>query len=249
MNAKSTILRKIHQVIDLPEDLYHTLPQYIRMIQNMAGLSSSCLFLIDYYNGEIPYVSPRILSRKSCDAIQQEPDQFFAEHIPAEEQTLFLKSNKACLQFIHSQDPETRQDFTFSYSLHLMDGPVQYAMHLNISPIALSPEGTVWLAMGSLDPATDIDVGSIFLRRKSVNRWYKYASTLDSFVQVPPLILSNAERELLLLIAKGLSLREIAHYLHRTLHAIISRKRKVFKKLNATSKSQALIRAQNLRLL
>ncbi len=86
------------------------------------------------------------------------------------------------------------------------------------------------------------------IARRVMSHFASRASQRERPVHAPAVVLTDRENEVLLRVAKGFTLPEIAAQLHLSRHTIADYVKQIYRKLNVSSRAEAALEAQRLGL-
>jgi DNA-binding NarL/FixJ family response regulator len=91
--------------------------------------------------------------------------------------------------------------------------------------------------------------GNVIIRKQGESGYWSYDLDLKRWIRKPDIVLSDAEKEVLLLSAQGYTIEAIANASNRAKDTIKSRRRAIFEKLGVKSITEALAFAVNHKLI
>jgi DNA-binding CsgD family transcriptional regulator len=220
-------------------------------LEAFAHLTYQSLYIIDYYNKNFLYVSenPLFLCGHSPDEVKEMGYNFYLEHIPAEEVEMLLEINRAGFDFITSLSFEEKIEHTISYDFHLLNEKRKTLVNHKMTPLLLTDDGSVWLAVSAVSLSSYKDAGHIEMRKKGATNYWCYSLERHKWQQVKVPILSNREKDILLLSARGYTMSEIADRLCMSINTVKFDKTNIFDRLKADSITEALAVASNFKML
>lgn len=205
----------------------------------------------DYFRQNFMYFSDNMawLCGESAGRIQREGFGFYMKHMSGSDRQMLLELNRIGWEFIDGVPVESRLDYTITYDLHIVNGRRRRLVHHRITPLALSDNGHVWLALGTISIAARSIPGDIRAKKHGSNTYYEYSIQSRRWVEKEERPLSETERDVLTLSAQGYTMSEIADMLCKSIDAIKSCKQSLFSRLNVRNISEAISLAVNYKLL
>jgi DNA-binding CsgD family transcriptional regulator len=138
-------------------------------------------------------------------------------------------------QLLNRQPVEDRPKLTLSYDFHLNNcGQIQLINH-RMTPLVLAPNGQVWLTLCFVSMSNHDEPGNVIIRKQGESGYWSYDLDLKRWIRKPDIVLSDAEKEVLLLSAQGYTIEAIANASNRAKDTIKSRRRAIFEKLGVKS--------------
>ncbi len=247
MKDKDLLLGDYHAV-SIDEVDYGRLPFYIEQARSFARITASCVFVVDYCEGNIPYASSRLLDSQCTDEMMNDSFAYFSTRIPHDEVEKLKEISKAAFDFIQKLPVGERMLYTMSFGFHLIENNVKLMMFRHVTPLALSSKGDVWLLIGIISTSSDVAPGFSVLRGNDNGEYYEYDYNEHRYVQCSGKVLGNTDRKILILSSQGYSVDAIAAALCKSADTIRSRKKKLFQDLGVKTITEAIVKARNLML-
>jgi len=248
--AVNTIIR---EKWNIPKGLQKAFSK--KEIESMfRSFSQSCggdYYMLDYYNNKI-FVDDRsssILCGYPKEIADKEGLDFLKRVIIPTNQDWANQVNKVAFAFFFNYEEKRRMDLTLSYDLGVrtISGSKCVLLH-KITPFKLCKNGNLWLGLCNVSEA---------LYEDSKNEAYivdteqgkKYNFINGSFVLSKEEVLANKEKQILKLIAKGVTTAEIGKRLGVSETVLNRNKRKIFDKLGVDSSASAIYKAYMEKLI
>lgn len=118
-----------------------------------------------------------------------------------------------------------------------------------LTPIALSKDGKIWLAICIISLASGNKPGNVIIKKPGANIFYQYEFSSQKWKIRNELVLSDIEREVLFLSAQGYTMNDIAELICKSIDTVKACKRNLFSKMEVKNISEAITYAQNHQLL
>ena len=146
--------------IRLPEELdYSHVNEYIRSAEAFSRLSYQSVYIIDYFRQNFLYVSPNpmFLCGMSPEQMKELGYRFYLGYVPEDEQPMLLTLNKAGFAFFNDIPVDERKDWYISYDFHILNEGKKILVNHKLTPLALTSDGRIWLALCVVSAATHTD--------------------------------------------------------------------------------------------
>ena len=233
-----------------PED-YARAEYYKQAAEAISKITYESVYIIDYYKRNFLYVSPNplFLCGFSPNEVKGLGYNFYTTRVPDDEVSLLLKINAIGFRFFNNHPLEERPLFSISYDFHINNNGEYVLVNHKLTPLAMDPYGHMWLAMCFVSISSHDKPGNIEVRKLGQSDYWKFDLDLDRWIKAPGVKLTEGEKEVLLLSARGLTVDEIAERVHRAKDSIKSRRRAIFEKLGVKSISEAIAFVTNDKLI
>lgn len=232
------------------EEYQQTIDILVQAAKAFARSTHQCVYIIDYFKQNFLYTSGNLATWCGEDAeyMQKSGYQFYLKHIPQEELEMLAEINNKGFQFYDKLPLEERLKYTISYDFHLINGRISRLVNHHLTPILLTPEGRIWLALCTISMSAHNAPGHILLQREDSSRMYEYSREHHEWIKKDDLLLSLTEHQVLTLSAQGYTMNEIAEMLCRSIDTIKTCKRLLFVKFGVKNIAEAISYATNYRL-
>ena len=118
-----------------------------------------------------------------------------------------------------------------------------------LTPLALTSDGRIWLALCVVSAATHSDAGHIEMHRVGSSEFFEYDIKSRRWDQRQMPTLSEGERAVLILSIQGYTMSEIADKICLSPDTIKKYRQRIFEKLDVRNISEAIVAAANNKLL
>lgn len=238
--------------VKLPEELdYSRVDEFVRSAQAFSRTTYQSVYIIDYFRQNFLYVSPNpmFLCGLSPEQMMEMGYQFYLKFVPEDDQALLLDINRAGFAFFNSLPVDERIDFFISYDFHILtDGRKKLVNH-KLTPIALTSDGRVWLALCVVSASNRTSVGHIEMHRVGSPDFFEYNRLTRRWDKRCTPSLSDGEKSVITLSIQGFTMSEIADRMCLSHDTIKKYRRQIFEKLDVRNISEAIIAATNNKLL
>ena len=152
--------------------------------------------------------------------------------------------------FLFNEIPFTeRFDYTISYDFHIIRGKKLRLVNHNLTPMVLTKDGRIWLALCTISMSARNAPGYIIMKKSGSKSYYEYSLDKHKWIKKEGITLSETERDVLVLSAQGYTMNDIADKLCKSVDTIKACKRALFSKLGVRNIAEALSYATNYKLL
>lgn len=242
MNNLLSISTDKYNVANIPSVVLETL---ISSVRAFANLSLQGLYLIDLYENKFLYVSdnPLLLCGHSVEEVQNLGYHFFEQHVPKAELSKLKEWNAEGLKFLEERNERDKALCSLSYHFHLDDGRHRRLVRQELTPIYFMPDGKIRLVLCSVSPSPYSSAGHVIVSHKTMFAHWHYSEVEHAWHACKNVKLNDTDMEIIRLSISGLNMKEIAEKLCLTEVAVKARKSKIFRKLDVSSISGAIVQA------
>ncbi len=238
--------------IRLPEELdYSRVNEYIRSAEAFSRSSYQSVYIIDYFRQNFLYVSPNpmFLCGLSPEQMKELGYRFYLGYVPEDEQPMLLTLNKAGFAFYNDIPADERKDWYISYDFHILNEGKKILVNHKLTPLALTSDGRIWLALCVVSAATHTDAGNIEMHRTGTSEFFEYNISSRRWNRRQMPTLSGGEKSVLTLSIQGYTMSEIAYKICLSPDTIKKYRKRIFEKLEVRNISEAIVAATNNKLL
>ena len=131
--------------------------------QAFAQTTYQSIYIIDYYRKNFLYVSdnPLFLCGHTADEVRQMGYGFYLSHVPEDEVPMLTELNRSGFRAFYDEPVENRRQCMMSYDFHITHGDRLLLVNHKITPLAMTPEGRVWLALCTVSLSPHKEAGHI----------------------------------------------------------------------------------------
>ncbi len=238
--------------IRFPEELdYSRVDEYIRSAEAFSRSSYQSVYIIDYFRQNFLYVSPNpmFLCGLSPERVKELGYRFYLDFVPEDEQPMLLTLNKAGFAFYNDIPTDERKDWHISYDFHILNEGKKILVNHKLTPLALTSDGRIWLALCVVSAATHTDAGHIEMHRVGSSDFFEYNLTTRRWDKRQMPVLTDGEKSVLALSIQGYTMTEIADRICLSPVTIKKYRQRIFDKLDVRNISEAIVAATNNKLL
>ena len=126
---------------------YQRAQPYVEAAQAFAQTTYQSIYIIDYFRKNFLYVSdnPLFLCGHTADEVRQMGYGFYLSHVPEDEVPMLTELNRSGFRAFYDEPVENRRQCMMSYDFHITHGDRLLLVNHKITPLAMTPEGRVWL--------------------------------------------------------------------------------------------------------
>lgn len=215
-------------------------------LAEFSQLSRSCIFTVDVFKERYDFASDHFAdlfgyNPSQIKTIRKQGD-LLEERIHPDDRRQLIDYQIEHGQFIYSLPPEERNDYQQIFQIRMLNTRQQY---VNVTSrhqvIQKDRSGKAWIIMGVMDLSPDQTPADKVIR-SVVNR--KTGEILTSALTPAEKLLTNREREILLLIRQGCLSKEIAYKLNLSLYTVNNHRKNILAKLSVNNMIEALNRTE-----
>lgn len=238
--------------VRLPDELDYTrVSEYVRAAEAFSRSSYQSVYIIDYFRQNFLYVSPNpmFLCGLSPEDMKELGYRFYLDYVPEEEQPMLLSLNRAGFDFYNNISVAERKDWYISYDFHILNAGRKILVNHKLTPLALTSDGRIWLALCVVSAATHTDAGHIEMHRAGSSDFFEYNMDTHCWNKRQMPVLTDGEKLVLTLSIQGYTMSEIADRMCFSPVTIKKYRQRIFEKLDVRNISEAIVAATNNRLL
>ena len=142
---------------------YQRVQPYVEAAQAFAQTTYQSIYIIDYYRKNFLYVSdnPLFLCGHTADEVHRMGYGFYLSHVPEDEVPMLTELNRSGFRAFYEEPVEIRRQCMMSYDFHIAHGNRQLLVNHKITPLAMTTEGRVWLALCTVSLSPHKEAGHI----------------------------------------------------------------------------------------
>lgn len=238
-------------VYPLTEEDHHHSELLIKSFDAMARTTYQSIYVLDFENKNFLYVSdnPLFLCGHTSEEVKELGYPFFMNHIPLAEQEMLREISQTGINFINKLPRDERTFYTIFCDFHLVSDKKKILVHHKFTPLFLTKEGHIRLAVCTVSLSSHRRAGHIEIHKSGIAPYWKYSLETHRWKEHQGIILNEKEIRILFMSAQGNTMNEMADKLCMALDTIKSHKRKLFEKLNVQNITKAISFATNYKLL
>lgn len=233
------------------ENCYKWMEPYLRMLDACSRTIYQSMYIIDYDKMSFMYVSdnPLFLCGYTSKEVKEMGFDFYSLCIPERERELLPEANKVVCAFFDGMPENERILYTVSCDFHLLHHKKEILINHKQSPVFLSKDGKIRLAVCSVSLSAFSDAGHLEVRKKGSGEVWRYCRESDKWRIFPDVQLTEREHSILALSAQGLTIRDMSERLYITEVTVKHHRTRLFEKLEVGNITEVLFMAINDRKL
>lgn len=160
-----------------------------------------------------------------------------------------LTINRAGFAFYEGIPVKERKEWYISYDFHILDNGRKTLVNHKMTPLELTSDGCIWLALCVVTAATHADAGHIEMHHAGTSDFYEYNVVSRKWKKKRMPVLTDGEKSVLMLSIQGYTMAEIADKICLSTDTVKKYRQRIFVKLNVRNVSEAIVAATNSKLL
>ncbi|MGL5683747.1 MAG: response regulator transcription factor [Marinifilaceae bacterium] len=217
---------------------YDKITPYISLLEGVARISNQCFGLIDFYKGQVLYISnnPMFLHGLDNNTVKKLGSDFNKKYVTHRENQMTIEIIKAWFTFINEQTHELKKEFSLSYDYHLKDKLINISM----SATELCPEGKPWLVISNAKISPNSTAGNATIYKSNSREKWRYCTEGKRWLSDEQIILSDIEQHVIRYSIQGKTELEISELIFRSIDGLKSIKRRMFRKMEVSNITEAV---------
>lgn len=239
-----------NSVYNITEEDYQQTNILINAAKAFARSTHQCVYIIDYFKQNFLYISENLAywCGETSDKIKNFSYQFYLDYVPEKELQMLLEINKKGFELFNEIPLKERLDYTISYDFHIMQGKKLRLVNHHLTPMILTKDGHIWLALCTISMSARTTPGYIIMKKSHFQSYYEYSLEMHKWIKKEGITLSETERDVLILSAQGYTMNNIADKLCKSIDTIKACKRALFSKMEVKNIAEALSYVTNYKL-
>lgn len=249
--SKNDFFISANSVYNISDEEYERVELLINAAKAFARATHQCVYIIDYFRKGFLYVSDNVemLCGEPVEKVREFGYDLYLKHVPEEELQMLLEINREGFNMANAIEPEEKVHYTISYDFHLINGKKKQLINHTLTPMMMTRDGRIWLALCTIAPSTKNKPGNVVLKKDGENWCYTYSLETHQWGREEAVTLTETERDILRLSSQGYTMDEIATMLCKSIDTIKTYKKRLFAKLEVRSIAEALSYATNYKLI
>lgn len=238
-------------VHDISDADYKQVNLLVNAAKAFARSTHQGVYIIDYFKMNFLYVSDNLANwcGMPADKIREFGYQLYINQVPEDEQKMLVEINKSGFDLFDTFPLKERPDYTISYDFHIMQGRKPQLINHHLTPMVLTKDGRIWLALCTVAMSARNTPGHIVMRKANNDEYFEYSLEKHKWLVKKNVALSETERDVLTLSAQGYTMNDIADKLCKSVDTVKACKRVLFAKLGVKNIAEALSYATNNKLV
>ena len=221
---------------------YQRMQPYVEAAQAFAQTTYQSIYIIDYFRKNFLYVSdnPLFLCGHSADEVRRMGYGFYMDYVPSDEVQMLAELNRSGFRAFYEEPVENRRQCMMSYDFHIAHGNRLLLVNHKITPLVMTANGRVWLALCTVSLSPHKEAGHIEFRQFATGEKREYSLEAHRWKNREAITLKPEEKQILTLSAQGYTMKEIAGQMLRSFDTVKFYRRQIFEKLGVQNITEAL---------
>ena len=216
----------------------------INHVKAFARTTSYGICVLDYLNKDILFLSDsitrlnEIITGCHCDLNNIE--------IQEKDLKLLAEVNASAFKYLYSLPIEERKKYLFSYDINIIyEKNKNIRFHYNSTPISLTEDGKILYIICLISPTAGNTRQNFRIKKQHAHYYLEYNFQKHKWEEQQCVLLTQTERQVLLLSTSGFTMHAIANIIYRSLDSIRTYKRAIFSKLKVKRITEAIAYINN----
>ena len=220
------------------EKEYAVIDSIVASVESMVRTTGSGVYLLDYYKKNVIYVSENIRIWSGMDAVEllKTGLSAYLNYIPNDDLEMLSEINDAAFRFWSRLPADEWYNYVNSYDFRYHN----FMLNQRFTPVIMK-NGRIWIGMCTVSMSSQNEPGNIIMKNVADGKMYEYSRESKRWILLPPIVLSDKEKNIIRYSGQGLSSAEIGEKLRVSMETVRSQKKKLFKKLQVNSMTEAII--------
>lgn len=242
---------KYNSVYNITDEDYKNVNILINTAKAFARNINQSVCVIDYFRQDFLYVSENMpyLCGQIVETINDLDNRFYIDCITENERNIIIEINKKGFEFFYELPSMERVSYTLSFDFHIKNGRTSRLVSRSLTPIALTKDGKIWLALCIISISPRSTPGNVIMRKFDSGSYFELSHERTNWIKKHSTKLTDIERDIIILSSQGYTMDEIADKLYRSINTIKACKRSLFAKMNVKNITEALSFAIKYKLL
>lgn len=222
----------------IQEEKYKDIDSYLLILDSISRLTNQCVYLVDFFKGELLYVSdnPLFLAGMNVEEVKELGGSFHTKFASEESFQKVINIVRGWFRFLEQRPLEARCSYSLRYDYELKEKLISVSM----TPVFLCEEGKPWLVLATAQGSTNLKCGNALLSRYNSNEIWKFIEPQQLWIPETQILLSEIEQTILRLSIQGKKETEISEEIFRSKDGLKSIKRRMFQKMNVNNITEAV---------
>lgn len=185
-----------NKVEHISKEDYDKIELLVNAAKAFARSTYQCVYIIDYFHQDFIYASDNLayLCGLEPEQLMEAGYQMYIDHVPDADLQMLLEVNKKGFDLFNELPVGDRLGYTISYDFHLTNGRHSRLIHHHLTPILLSDDGRVWLALCTVSLAATDEPGHIIMQKNGERSYFEYSTLRHKWEKKEGITLSEIER-------------------------------------------------------
>lgn len=211
-------------------------------LKEFSHISQSCIFTVDVFKKRYDFASDNFSTLFGYDPLRirtiRKQGDMLEDMIHSDDREQLIKYQVEHGQFIYSLPQEERNDYQQIFQFRVLNAGKRYVNVISRHHVIQKDRnGKAWIIMGNMDIAADqSSLGTV--KRIVLNK--KTGELVRPVSASRQKLLTGREREVLLMIRRGLFSKEIADRMNLSLYTVNNHRKNILAKLGADNIMEAI---------
>lgn len=205
------------------------------------------VYIVDFYRQNFFFISGNFLYLCGItgEQLNTNVDNLYFDYVPEEEEPMLKEIISKSFELFYSFPKDERRDWTLSYYFHLCYNENKRLIQHKITPLRITEDGKLWLALCMISLSSRKDSGNVTMRRFQHQDYFYYSIAKKVWYYREGISLTDIEKDLLSMSSQGYTVKEISERICKSEDTIKAYKRKLFAKLGVKNITEAVLLAIN----
>lgn len=236
----------------ITESDYRDINTVIDVAKAFTRVTYKFVYIFDFHRLNFQFVSDnfRHLCDENPEMVKKKGTHFFSDYFPEESLEFIVEIVHAVDRFVKDIPVENRLDYVLLFNTYIYNTVFERTDVIthHVTPVKLCPKGNFWLALGTISFPSGNETYKAIIKSKASDKVWIYNTYRKLWQEYSFSQLSDKEKTVIRMAARGLSIKEIAREMSRSIDTVKGYRRSIFRKLNVDSMNQAISFAQSYQL-
>lgn len=231
-------------VLKKGNDAYKKFDYVFKLLDSMDDIIHHNAYIIDYCKQSFIYITRQslFLCGYTEEEVMEWGYEFYAKIMSPEDLVKLIEINDVGFEFFYDIPIERRKDSSISYDLvlHKKDGST-FCVNHQLKPFLFTDDGNIWMAICCLRPSHNNSMGNVMCYFRDAGERFNYSFETKEWKSLTPILLSDAERLIVMETNKGAIEKELANRLGCSRNNVQYYKNQILKKTGKSNIREAII--------
>jgi len=215
----------------------------------VSRMSGCGFYVIDYYKKNFYYVSDNISYWLGlpADEVKKMGYDIYAKFVPEQDLKMLIEVNTSGFELFAKLPDHEKSKYSITYDFHLVVSGKKRLFFHQLTPLVMK-DGKIWLALCCFGLSFRKKEGNIVMKKYNDRKFLEYSLTEHLWKDGQPITISDQEKELLNLTARGFVYKEMTDIIHLSEETVKKNCQKLMKKFGVNKMAEALMYAINYAL-
>lgn len=225
-------------ITQINEKIYKDIHTYLEILDASARLTNNCNYLIDFYRGEVLYMSynPLFLCGVEASDIKLLGSTFNKKFVSEKENKMITELIGTWLYFIEKQPIKDRKLFTIRYDYYLG----KKLINVSMTPAFLCENGKPWIVICNAKLSTHSHSGNGVIYKYNSPQIWEYSFISKKWKENEIVTLTEMEQQIIRFSIQGKKEDDICKLIFRSKDGLKSIKKKMFYKMDVQNITEAV---------